>query len=131
MDEATALKPVWLFEFGFSFLCVGIGILLRFLELNLDVEFVLSTLVMIVLAAIIVGPGGAALFHLSKRYDLKVYAIMLVSGVNICGLVAMPLLGWHWAYFAFFGAAIILFLFIMPRRGSHGKKAELDRPVAG
>lgn len=123
MNEARALKPVWIFEFSFSFLCIAIGILLRFLELNLEMEFMLSSLVIIILAAIVVGPGGVALYLLTKSYDLKVYAIMLVSGVNICGLVALPLLGWHWAYFLFFLAAIILFLFIRPKTSSNVQKA--------
>ena len=129
MEEARALRPVWVFEFSFSFLCIAIGILLKFLELNLNMEFVFSSLVIIILAAIIVGPGGVALFYLTKSYDAKVYAIMLVSGVNICGLVALPLLGWHWAYFLFFLVAIVLFLFIRPKKELHAKKAEFHRQV--
>ncbi|MBU0731392.1 hypothetical protein KKC88_00760 [Patescibacteria group bacterium] len=123
MEEARALKPVWFFEFSFSFLCIAIGILLKFLELNLNMEFKMSSLVIIIIAAIIVGPGGVALYHITKKYDLKVYAIMLVSGVNICGLVALPLLGWNWFYFLFFLAAIILFFIIRPKQKADVEKA--------
>ena len=123
MNESRALKPVWVFEFSFSFLCIAIGILLNFMELNLEMEFKTSSLIIIIIAAILVGPGGVALFHITKSYDLKVYAIMLVSGVNICGLVALPLLGWNWFYFLFFLVAIILFFMIKPKQTAHAEKA--------
>ena len=122
MTQKQALKPIWLFETGFSFLCILIGVILKFLELNLNIEFRVSSMIIIFVASLIVGPGGALLYRFTKRYDFKAYAIMLVSGVNICGLVALTVLGWNLMYFIFFAVAILLFLLIRPNE----KKAELS-----
>ena len=114
MTQKEALKPIWFFETNFSILCILIGIILKFLELNLDIQFRMSSLIIILVAAVLVGPGGVLLYKLTKRYDFKAYAIMLVSGVNICGLVALTILGWDLWYFLFFIIAILLFLVIKP-----------------
>ena len=114
MTQKEALKPIWFFETNFSILCILIGIILKFLELNLDIQFRMSSLIIILVTAVLVGPGGVLLYKLTKRYDFKAFAIMLVSGVNICGLVALTILGWDLWYFLFFIIAILLFLFIKP-----------------